>query len=121
MLWRHPATEVRHPEWLLAGLLPVGQLNGFSEVLLCCSVQAKVLIQLELTTMPLIGVLSLAALSKVLSSLYYPSRERSFANTGTEWGLDIGIDAAAFMAKEFWPDIHHFLFRDGKPGDAAQH
>ena len=55
-----------------------------------------------------------------LSSLYYPSRERSFANTGTEWGLDIGIDAAAFVAKEFWPDIHHLLSRYGKPRDAAQ-
>jgi hypothetical protein len=62
-----------------------------------------------------------AGASAGLSSLYYPSRERSFANTGTEWGLDIGIDAASFMAKEFWPDVHHLLFRDGKPGDAAQH
>jgi hypothetical protein len=62
-----------------------------------------------------------AGASAGLSSLYYPSRERSFANTGTEWGLDIGIDAASFMAKEFWPDIHHFLFRDTKPGNAAQH
>lgn len=45
-----------------------------------------------------------------LSRLYYPSRERSFANTGTQWGLDIGIDAAAFIFKEFWPDINHRLF-----------
>ena len=62
-----------------------------------------------------------AGASAGLSSLYYPSRECSFANTGTEWGLDIGIDAASFMAKEFWPDIHHRLFRDGKPNDAVQH
>jgi hypothetical protein len=46
-----------------------------------------------------------------LSSLYYPSRERSFANTGTEWGLDIGIDAAAFVFKEFWPDVNHRLLK----------
>lgn len=46
-----------------------------------------------------------------LSSLYYPSRERSFANTGTEWGLDVGIDAAAFVFKEFWPDVNHRLFK----------
>ncbi len=45
-----------------------------------------------------------------LSSLYYPSRERSFANTGKEWGLDVGIDAAAFVFKEFWPDVNHRLF-----------
>jgi len=56
-----------------------------------------------------------------LSSLYYPSRERSFANTGTEWGLDIGIDAASFVAKEFWPDINHRLFHGSKPADDSQH
>ncbi|MGA2887134.1 MAG: hypothetical protein ABSE51_03725 [Terracidiphilus sp.] len=49
-----------------------------------------------------------------LSSLYYPSRERSFANTGTEWGLDVGIDAASFVFKEFWPDINHRLFNGNK-------
>lgn len=46
-----------------------------------------------------------------LSNAYYPAQERSFANTGTQWGLDIGIDAAAFFAKEFWPDINRHLFR----------
>jgi hypothetical protein len=40
-----------------------------------------------------------------LSSLYYPARERSFGNTGTEWGLDV----------EFWPDINHWLFHAAKP------
>ena len=58
-----------------------------------------------------------AGASAGLSSLYYPSRERSLANTGTEWGLDIGIDAAAFVAKEFWPDINRRLFRGGRPAD----
>ncbi|MGA2848123.1 MAG: hypothetical protein ABSE46_03930 [Terracidiphilus sp.] len=50
-----------------------------------------------------------------LSSLYYPTRERSFANTGTEWGLDVGIDAASFVVREFWPDINHKLFHGAKP------
>lgn len=45
-----------------------------------------------------------------LSNAYYPAQERSFANTGTQWGLDIGIDAAAFVAKEFWPDLNHHIF-----------
>ena len=45
-----------------------------------------------------------------VSSLYYPSRERSFGNTAGEWGQSIGIDAATFMFKEFWPDINHHLF-----------
>ena len=55
-----------------------------------------------------------------LSSLYYPSRERSFANTGTEWGLDVGIDAASFFFKEFWPDINHSIFHSDKPSSHTQ-
>ena len=57
--------------------------------------------------------------SSGLSSLYYPSRERSFANTGTEWGLDVAIDAASFVAKEFWPDINQHLFHS-KRADKPQ-
>jgi hypothetical protein len=45
-----------------------------------------------------------------LSSLYYPTRERSFGNTASEWGLDLGIDGLSFMAREFWPDINRRLF-----------
>lgn len=52
-----------------------------------------------------------AGASAGLSSLYYPSRERSFANTGKQWGLDVGIDAVSFMAREFWPDINRKIFR----------
>jgi hypothetical protein len=50
-----------------------------------------------------------------LSSLYYPTRERSFGNTGKEWGLDVGIDAASYVVREFWPDINHKLFHGAKP------
>lgn len=45
-----------------------------------------------------------------LSNLYYPSRERGLGNTGTQWGTSIGIDAATFVLKEFWPDINNALF-----------
>jgi hypothetical protein len=45
-----------------------------------------------------------------LSTLYYPARERSLSNTGKQWGLDVGIDAATFVFKEFWPDINSKLF-----------
>lgn len=55
-----------------------------------------------------------------LSSLYYPSRERSFGNTGKEWGLDVAIDALSFEAKELWPDINHWLFHGAKPTAGAQ-
>jgi len=45
-----------------------------------------------------------------ISNLYYPSRERTFGNTADKWGQSVGIDAATFVFKEFWPDIHHHLF-----------
>ena len=61
-----------------------------------------------------------AGASAGLSSLYYPSRERSFSNTGEEWGLDIGIDAASFVAKEFWPNIRHAFLRGGTSNNSAQ-
>ena len=51
-----------------------------------------------------------AGASAGISSFYYPSRERSFSNVASEWGLDVGIDAASFMAREFWPDINRHLF-----------
>jgi hypothetical protein len=50
-----------------------------------------------------------------ISSLYYPTRERSLEKTGTQWGLDVGIDAAAFFFREFWPDVNHALFHAAKP------
>jgi len=56
-----------------------------------------------------------AGASSGLSSLYYPSRERSFENTGQEWGLNVAIDGASFIFKEFWPDINHTLFHAAKP------
>lgn len=45
-----------------------------------------------------------------LSTAYYPSRERSFSSTASEWGVDLGIDAASFVFREFWPDINRGLF-----------
>ena len=45
-----------------------------------------------------------------ISNLYYPSRERTFGDTAGKWGQSVGIDAATFMFKEFWPDINHKLF-----------
>lgn len=55
-----------------------------------------------------------AGASAGLSSLYYPSRERSLGNTGREWGLDVAIDGASFVVKEFWPDINHRIFHQGE-------
>ena len=60
-----------------------------------------------------------AGISSGMSNLYYPSAERTFANTGKQWGLDVGVDAASFMFKEFWPDINHKLFHGEKPAAGA--
>jgi hypothetical protein len=49
-----------------------------------------------------------------VSNLYYPSRERTFANTGEQWGTSVAIDAASFFVKEFSPDISHALLHSGK-------
>ena len=61
-----------------------------------------------------------AGASAGLSSLYYPTRERSFANTASEWGLDVGIDAASFVVREFWPDINKHLFHQKNSIDSAE-
>ena len=45
-----------------------------------------------------------------ISNLYYPKSERTFGNTAQKWGVNVGVDAATFMFKEFWPDINHALF-----------
>jgi len=47
-----------------------------------------------------------------ISNLYYPSAERTFGNTAGKWGQSVGIDAATFMFKEFWPDINHHVFHN---------
>jgi hypothetical protein len=61
-----------------------------------------------------------AGASAGISSLYYPSRERSLGNVGTEWGLDVAIDSMSFVVKEFWPDVNHALFHRGdKSGSPA--
>ena len=52
-----------------------------------------------------------------ISNLYYPSASRSVGATGSQWAEDVGIDAASFWAKEFWPDINRHVFHN-KYGDA---
>lgn len=47
-----------------------------------------------------------------ISSTYYPSQERSFGNTASQWGVDVGVDAATFLFKEFWPDVNQHLFHN---------
>lgn len=58
-----------------------------------------------------------AGASAGLSSTYYPTRERSFSNTASQWGLNVGVDAITMVLKEFWPDVNNALFHyDQKKG-----
>jgi len=63
-----------------------------------------------------------SGLSAGLSNAYYPSATRSFSNTGSQWGLNIAVDAVAFVVKEFWPDVNHALFHSGnQPTSSPAH
>jgi hypothetical protein len=55
-----------------------------------------------------------------LSNLYYPSATRSLGSTASQWGLDVGIDAGAFVFREFWPDINHRVFHNHYSNAPAQ-
>jgi hypothetical protein len=55
-----------------------------------------------------------------ISNLYYPSASRSLGNTGSQWGLDVAIDAASFWVKEFWPDVNRRLFHNKYAEPSAQ-
>jgi hypothetical protein len=61
-----------------------------------------------------------AGASAGISSLYYPVRERSLGTAGAAWGIDVAVDALAFVAKEFWPDVHRKLFQHPKPAAVPQ-
>lgn len=45
-----------------------------------------------------------------ISSLYYPSAERTAPKVLRNWGLDVTYDAVAFEFHEFWPDIRKLVF-----------
>ena len=50
-----------------------------------------------------------------ISSLYYPTSQQNFSQTGQRWATNVGIDAGTFVFKEFWPDLNHYLFHGSKP------
>ncbi|HEY6413938.1 MAG TPA: hypothetical protein VIX42_09630 [Edaphobacter sp.] len=45
-----------------------------------------------------------------ISSLYYPTKYRTWTKVGQKWLTSCIIDGANFTFKEFWPDINHKLF-----------
>ncbi|HYK35389.1 hypothetical protein [Alloacidobacterium sp.] len=51
-----------------------------------------------------------AGSASALSSLYYPSRERTWTKIGQHWLTNVGLDGMTFIFKEFWPDINSAIF-----------
>jgi hypothetical protein len=49
------------------------------------------------------GGVSAAAISTYTC---HPQSERSFGNVMSVWGTQMAWDAATYMIKEFWPDLH---------------
>ena len=45
-----------------------------------------------------------------ISDFYYPSPERTWTKTGQRWFLNVGLDGATFIFKEFWPDLNNKFF-----------
>ena len=50
------------------------------------------------------------ALEAALANGYYPPQERGAHQTLVNWGDQIESAALNNIAKEFWPDVRHFLF-----------
>jgi hypothetical protein len=45
-----------------------------------------------------------------ISTLYYPSQERTFTKVYQRWITSLAIDSGTFVFKEFWPDINGKIF-----------
>lgn len=50
-------------------------------------------------------------LASVVSNLYYPAPERTWAKTQQKWTTQIALDGVFNVLKEFWPDISSHLAR----------
>jgi hypothetical protein len=46
-----------------------------------------------------------------LSNAYYPPQERGLNQTLLNWGTQMESAALNNIAKEFWPDVRHKVFR----------
>ncbi|MGB6876057.1 MAG: hypothetical protein WBD87_08480 [Candidatus Acidiferrales bacterium] len=59
------------------------------------------------------------AVASGISTLYYPSQDRSISSTVSNWGTQLSVDAFGNELKEFWPDIHRKLHKKKKKPAAA--
>jgi len=51
-----------------------------------------------------------AGSAAAISSLYYPSQERTWTKIGQHWLTDVALDGMTFVFKEFWPDVNNAIF-----------
>jgi hypothetical protein len=47
-----------------------------------------------------------------ISNLYYPSKYSTWTKTGQKWIVQIGLDGASNLVKEFWPDVNTHIFHN---------
>jgi hypothetical protein len=45
-----------------------------------------------------------------ISDLYYPKQERTWTKTGQRWMMNVSLDGATFVLREFWPDVNNAVF-----------
>ena len=45
------------------------------------------------------------------SNLYYPRQDRSWENTASKFGIQLGLNMVGNLCKEFWPDVKAWLVR----------
>jgi hypothetical protein len=57
-----------------------------------------------------------SAIAAGISTTYHPASDRSFGNTMSIWGTQVGWDTLTFVVKEFWPDVRRKIH--DKPGSA---
>ena len=52
-----------------------------------------------------------AGASAGISNFYYPKENRTLSNNLSQWGVMVGEDTFFNLLKEYWPDIHHKMFK----------
>jgi hypothetical protein len=58
-----------------------------------------------------------SAISAAISTYsYHPSEDRTFGNTMSVWGTQVGWDTVTIVFKEFWPDIRHHFTKNKNVG-----
>ncbi len=53
-----------------------------------------------------------AGASSGISNLYYPSVYTTWTKTGQKWLLQMAVDGLGDVAKEFWPDVNAYVFKN---------